>query len=76
MRILSICLIGAFVGFCAPAGAQTGANGYAMHSDHSRRSRTPSQPRPHRTNGRNDCGNGDCRGVNSPGFMGGAPGDF
>ena len=59
-----------------PATAETWSEGGARHHSHTWRSDARGQPRPRRTNGRDDCGNGDCRGVNSPGIMGGAPGDF
>ena len=59
-----------------PAAAETWSNSDVKRSSPTWRSDARSQPRPHRTNGRNDCGNGDCRGANSPGILGGAPGDF
>ena len=79
MRMISSALaLAALVAISAPGYAQSygqigSENGY-------RHDRAP-QHRYHnrnvtRSNRGSDCPNGDCRGVNSPGNMGGAPGDF
>ncbi len=76
MSIRATALAIALLTFAAPAGAQTWWNGHPSHPTPAWRPNTAHPQPPHRTNGRNDCGNGDCRGANSPGNMGGAPGDF